>query len=166
MPLGLILVGLALPLIELAVLIKLGQSIGLWMTLLVLVGSGLLGGAIVRAQGTSVMLKTMDAMREGRPPVGPMLDGMMLMLAGVLFIIPGLVTDAAGALLLVPPLRRWLADRMLGNVVVTSSARAEPEDAAGWPHGREGRHDGQRPIDTGQVIEGEWKRVDDPNERR
>ena len=184
MPLGLILLCLALPLLELAVMIKVGQAIGVLSTLALLVGICVVGALILRAQGFAAMGRAMQAVRDGKPPVEPVVDSMFLMLAGVLFLIPGFITDVAGALLLIPPLRRgfarWVFRRMLaGGRFSASTVRVETRD------GRDPRGEGQaephveprrptprapgrgapRPDTKGVVIDGEWERVEDPSKR-
>ena len=148
MQLGLILLCLAFPLLELAVMIKVGQSIGVLWTLLALVGIGVAGGLIVRAQGFAAMGRAFEAARGGRPPIEPVVDSMFLMLAGVLFLIPGFITDVAGALLLIPPLRRsfarWAFRRMMaGGTFTASTVRtgSRPE------HARSPENDAREPAD-------------------
>ena len=187
MQLGLILFCLALPLLELAVVINVGQHIGVIYTILLLIAMGLAGGALLRLQGLAALTRSIEAARTGRPPIGPMIDSMFLMLAGVLFIIPGFITDALGLLLLVPPLRhavaRWIFSRMMVSGTFTTTTTGPGETDAGsqqhWPSGdphadasaaprQPGRRpDGQphRDRDGGVVIEGEWERVDEPAKR-
>ena len=76
--LGLFLI--ALPVLELALLIKTGQVVGLWPTLAMVVGAGVLGAVIMSRQGMSVARRTREAIAQGRPPVGPVLDGAFLLL--------------------------------------------------------------------------------------
>ena len=108
MQIGIILICLAFPLLELAVLIKVGQSIGFWWTVLLLAGSAVAGGLIIQQQGVTALQRSIESARAGRPPLEPAVDSAFLMLAGMLFLIPGLLTDAAGFLLLIPPLRRQM----------------------------------------------------------
>ena len=103
------LIGLALPLMELAVLVKVGQAVGLWRLLLLLLGMAVLGAALLYWQGWTALRQTQDALMRGEPPVGPMLEGMLLVAAGVLLLVPGLITDVFALALLVPPLRRAIA---------------------------------------------------------
>ena len=73
------------------------------------VGAGILGAAILAHQGTSVVRRTQQALAQGRPPVAPVLDGVFQVLAGVLLITPGFLSDVLALLLLIPPVRRGLA---------------------------------------------------------
>jgi len=102
-----VLLFVAFPLIEIAVLIKVGETIGFWPTMTLLVAAAILGMIVIRKQGLSMVGRMLDAMREGRMPLEPMLDGYIVIMAGLLLIIPGLISDVVGLLLLVPPLRRW-----------------------------------------------------------
>lgn len=155
MQIGLILLALAFPLLELALLIKVGQLIGIWWTLLLLVGMGVGGGLIVQQQGVSAARRAMESLNEGRPPIEPVVDSFMLMLAGMLLLIPGLITDAAGLLLLVPQIRRGLARWAIGRVIRNADIKVET---------REWRSPGREQGGRGTVIDGEWERVDDPKQ--
>ncbi len=163
MQIGLILIALAFPLLELAVLIKTGQIIGFWRTLLVLVVAAVVGGLIIRRQGLAAAQRAMLAMREGRPPIEPVADSMLLMLAGTLLLIPGLITDAVGLLLLVPPLRRAFARKTLSKLFAGVDIRTQSRT---WDNDqpRQGTRPGgpRQAPDGGVVIDGEWERVDEP----
>ena len=108
---------IALPMLELALLIKTGQVVGLWPTLAMVVGAGVLGAVIMSRQGMSVARRTREAIAQGRPPVGPVLDGAFLLLAGALLITPGFLTDVMALALLIPPIRRkvgrWCVRRLV-----------------------------------------------------
>ena len=161
MQIGLILVGLAFPLLELAVLIKVGQTIGLWWTVLLLLAAAVGGGLIVQHQGLSAAQRAAQSIARGRPPIEPVADSLMLMLAGVLLVIPGLITDVAGLALLVPWVRRGVARWALARLLGGAEVEVEPHD---WRSpGRERPPPGAGPRrmpDGGIVIEGEWRRVD------
>ncbi len=161
---GLILVFVAFPLLELALLIALGQHIGFWWTMAILVATAIIGGSILHAQGFSAMQRVMGEMQKGRPPIEPVVDGMFLMFAGLLLLTPGLITDAIGGLLLVPPLRRHIARfallRLLGVGDVVFAGRYEESQRGARPH------EPQRDADGNIVIDGEWERVDDSKSRR
>lgn len=167
MYLGLILIGLAFPLLELAVLIKVGQTIGFWWTVLLLAATAVGGGLIVQAQGLSASERAMASMREGRAPLEPVADSFMLMIAGALLLIPGLITDVFAIALLVPPVRRWLArwaiGRMMKNADVrfeTHTYRRQDDQSGGRPPGEDPGNRWPR-SDGGVVIDGEYERVDE-----
>ena len=168
MQIGLILLVLAFPLLELAVLIKVGQAIGFWSTILLMIGTGVAGGWIVHRQGMSAARRAMQSMNEGRPPVEPVVDSFMLMLAGGLLLLPGLLTDIAALALLIPPVRRSLARWALARLFKVADVRGETNDWRSPGQGRDGHQtetgDGRprRGSGGGSVIDGEWERVDDP----
>lgn len=162
MHIGLILIALAFPLLELAVLIKVGQTIGFWWTVLLLAAIAVAGGWIIRAQGLAAAQRWLDDAREGRPPLEPVADSMLLMIAGILLAFPGLLTDVAGLLLLVPPLRRaiarWIMSRMVVEVNSPARHRHWDDDKRFEPQRHQDRP--RRPAE-GVVIEGEWERVEE-----
>jgi UPF0716 protein FxsA len=147
----LMLICLALPLLELVVLVKLGQTIGFWNTVLVLLVMAVLGGLLLHRQGWKALQQAQISITQGQPPVGPMLDGILLAAAGALLLAPGLISDVMAFLLLIPPVRRLVARRLLGQARHDVHAREEA-------HG--GRDDAGRPG-GGPVIEGEFERLDE-----
>lgn len=164
MPIIVLLIGLAFPLLELAVLIKVGQAIGLGQLILLLIGMAGLGAALLYWQGWSAMRQTREALLRGEPPVGPMLEGMMLVTAGVLLLVPGLISDVFALILLVPPLRRAIARSLVKramaggrvHVNVHRSQEAQADTPAGGPviDGEFERID-ERPLDRGKRHDGD-----------
>ena len=148
---------IALPMLELALLIKTGQAIGSWATLALLVAAAVIGGAIMSRQGISVARRTQEAIAQGRPPVGPVLDGAFLFLAGALLISPGFITDVMAVALLVPPIRlkvaRWCVRRLAERAHAQAEARSRRQTG---PVGPAPAASGQ--VD-GPVIEGEFERL-------
>ena len=163
MYIGLVLIALAFPLLELAVLIKVGQAIGFWSTVLLLALTSAVGGYIVYRQGLSAARRAMAAAAEGRPPVEPVVDSVLLTLAGMLLLLPGLISDVVALLLLVPPVRRALARWALSRLFVATdlNAASHSAGAAGEASAR-GPSGPRRAPGEGIVIEGEWERIDEP----
>ncbi len=96
----------AAPLVELYVLIEVGSRIGAFSTIALSVFTAILGGALVRLQGFSVLFRVQEATVRGEVPALELMEGAMLLLVGLALLLPGFITDAVGFLLLVPPLRR------------------------------------------------------------
>ncbi len=96
-----------IPVIELYLLIKIGTHIGAGPTLLLVFGTGLLGAYLARLEGLRALFRIQEEMRSNRVPAAAMLDGFIIFIAGVLLITPGLLTDIAGFLLLIPVTRQW-----------------------------------------------------------
>lgn len=153
MPILVLLIGLSLPLMELTVLIKVGQAIGVWWLLLLLLGMGTLGAGLLYWQGWSALRRTQDALLRGETPAGPMLEGMLLVAAGILLLIPGLISDACAMVLLVPPLRRMIARGLLKRAVGVGGVHAQSTS------GTDKRPDGV--PGPGPLIEGEFERIDE-----
>ena len=137
----------AIPAGELYLMIQVGSEIGALSTVILVLATALVGGALVRMQGFAMAWRVREAMDRGETPAEAMLEGPLLLLAGVLLLLPGFVTDVVGFLLLIPSLRQrlllyWLESRSS----VIPPADNGPEAGAG---------SGPR------VIEGEYKREDD-----
>ena len=155
--LGIGLVLVALPLVEIAVLIKAGQLIGFWATLAIVVATGALGIMILAQQRFAMLSGMLKAVNEGQPPVTPVIDGAFLVLAGGLVFSPGLIADVAGLLLLIGPIRRLVARWSIAAVVNRSGLEVEIRRGGGSMHERDRSPHGN----AGPTIEGEFERLDE-----
>ena len=90
------------PLVELALLIKLGDAIGLWPTITIVIATGVLGAALARSQGTRTVGAIRAQLAEGRAPTEGLINGLLILVGGVVLLTPGLLTDILGFSLLVP----------------------------------------------------------------
>ncbi|MSO73980.1 MAG: FxsA family protein [Alphaproteobacteria bacterium] len=119
---------LLLPALEIYLYVLLGGAIGTWATLGVVLGAIVVGSAILRFQGFSLLLRARRALQEGKEPAGPIIEGVAVLIAGLLLIAPGIMTDFLALLLLSPPVRRALiglfaktiARHLRGEVHVTT----------------------------------------------
>lgn len=100
---------IGLPLAEIAVLIVVGTQIGLWPTLLLLILTGLAGMLLIRTSGLAVLWQARADAAAGRSPEGALLAGAFSVVAGILLVIPGFLTDGLALLLLVPAFQAWVA---------------------------------------------------------
>lgn len=110
---------LVTPLIELYFLIKVGESIGAWRTVFLVIFTAVVGVWLLRQQGLSTLSRFQQSMMEGKAPAGEMLEGVFLLLGGGLLLIPGFVTDFIGFLCLLPFTRRYLAKWLLRRSSLT-----------------------------------------------
>jgi len=101
------------PIVELYVLLKVGGYVGALNTLGLLALAVVVGLLLLRVQGLATLKQFQETVARGQLPAAQLLDRAMLMLAGVLFIIPGFLTDLIALCLLLPPLRRFLAQMFL-----------------------------------------------------
>ncbi|MEA3303931.1 MAG: FxsA family protein, partial [Pseudomonadota bacterium] len=133
MPLLLLLaIFVLIPATELYVLIEVGSEIGALSTIWLVILTALVGGWMVRQQGLAVMFRVREQLERGEPPAIEMMEGVLLLLIGILLLLPGFITDTLGFLLLIPPLRRWLILNWLkrrGNItpVNVDSHNSRPE---------------------------------------
>ena len=146
MPLGplLFVTFLAVPLVEVAVFVRVGGWLGLWPTLLACVTTAVVGSFVIRLQGVDVARRTRARLEGGVMPLAEGLDGLCLVVAGLLLVTPGFFTDALGGLLLVPAVRRALYRRLAGRLTGMPAARP----GAGAPSA------------SGGVIDGDFEVLD------
>jgi UPF0716 protein FxsA len=119
--------------IEITVIIQVGQWIGFLNTVGLLFLVSLVGAWLLKRQGLGVMARIREQRSAGRIPATEAFDGALILVAGVLLVIPGFVTDALGLLLLIPPVRavacRFVSRRVLREVEMVRSkqwTRGEP----------------------------------------
>jgi UPF0716 protein FxsA len=121
----LILIFIVLPVAEIYVIIKVGEAIGVWPTIALLILDGFLGAALLRHQGRAAWRRFNDALAAGKVPAREVFDGAMVILGGAFLISPGFITDVIGLLLLVPPTRALIRSqvvRRLGRRVTVGVA--------------------------------------------
>jgi UPF0716 protein FxsA len=119
---------LALPFVEIAAFIKVGALIGLMPTLAAVALTSLAGALVLRHQGLSLAARIQTALRDGALPGRTLFDAMAVFMAGFLLLVPGFFTDAIGLMLLLPPVRGLLYDRLRRNMtVVTATSEAPPD---------------------------------------
>ena len=100
------------PALELYLLIQLGQWIGAWQTVLIILVTGSLGAFLAKREGLGVLRQLQADAATGIPPADRLVEGLLVLVGGALLITPGVVTDAAGFVLIMPWSRRWLAPRI------------------------------------------------------
>lgn len=131
---------LAWPLLEIALFVWIGGAIGVWATLLWVLGTGILGGMVMRFSAAQGAIGLQAGMRQIRSrDVGTALAGGLFgMISGFLLILPGFATDALGLVLLLPPVQRTIARAAMARTVVMRRGTA---------------HRGST------VVDGEWEEV-------
>lgn len=104
---------IAVPITEIAVFIQVGDLIGLWPTLLVVILTALLGTYLLRQQGLQTLARAQMNVQEGKIPAQEIFDGLCLLLAGALLLTPGFVTDTLGFILFFPPFRLLVGGKLI-----------------------------------------------------
>ncbi len=145
----LFLIFLALPLIEIALFIQVGELIGLWPTLGLVLLAALAGIVIIRLQGFHTLGRLRARIEAGEDPSGPLADAAMVLFAGILLLVPGFFTDAVAILLLIPPVRALLYRRAAGRFTATIYAAGRAS------------HGSPRRRPAPQTIEGDYEVLDD-----
>lgn len=140
-------------LLEIFVLLKVGSFLGAWPTVILVVITALIGSALVRSQGLQLVQQLQQRLAQGEMPGQQLIEGIMLIITGVLLVTPGFVTDLCGLLLLQPAIRSAIAKTILANVNF-SSATMQGGFSQTQP-------DFTKPNIDKDVIEGEFERKDD-----
>lgn len=145
---------LLLPLLEIYLLIQAGAEVGALTLVLWIIVTAMLGGMCIRYAGVATALAVRERMSRGEVPNAEMLTGLLWVIAGVLLIIPGLVTDFVGFVFLLPMTKQWLIKAMYKNY--------QPKEFQHEQYRESSQHTqhSHRP-DSPTVIEGEYQRRDD-----
>jgi UPF0716 protein FxsA len=96
---------IALPIAEFTVLIEMGRQIGTFYTILLVFGGGVLGAILAKREGLRILQRIQDSVAAGIMPTEDLLDGAIVLAAGILLIAPGFISDVIGMMLLLPPIR-------------------------------------------------------------
>lgn len=105
---------LVVPVVELAVIVQVGQALGVLETVALLVAISVAGGWLVKREGVGVLRRISAAVSAGRVPGRELADGALIVFAGALLITPGFLSDVLGIALLVPPVRAVVRPVLVG----------------------------------------------------
>ena len=139
------------PIIEITLFVQIGGAIGLGWTLLVILATAMFGAHAIRRQGIDALARAQAQMATGKPPVGEIVHGVLILMAGILLLTPGFMTDALGFLLLFPPTRLFVLELAAGFIL--------PKLFSGFSVRRGST---QNPADA-KIIDGDY-RVEDPDD--
>ena len=159
-----------IPIIEITVIMQVGALLGLWPTIAIVILSAWLGAKYVRQQGLATLQSVQTKMAQGEMPSGEIITGLMLLVAGVLLVTPGFVTDIFGLSLLVPSVRAAIANQVQKHIKVNQFGASFHSDAPGnvYQHDNTAepftgsKASSNEPIThhQGDILEGEFKRKD------
>ncbi|QEC49980.1 FxsA family protein [Baekduia soli] len=140
------------PILEIYVIIQVGQAIGALWTIALLIGDSLVGSILMKSQGRAAWQRFRAALAEGRMPAREVLDGVLIIFGGAFLVTPGFCSDVVGALLLLPPTRT-----VLRRVLVRRFSFAMLADLPNprMPGGR-----GRRPGGQGFDVDGTATEID------
>ncbi len=146
------------PILELWVILQVGDAIGVLPTIGLLIADSIIGAALMRSQGRAVWRRFTEALNAGRVPAREVLDGALVVFGGALQLAPGFVTDGLGLFLVLPPTRA-----IVRRVLVRRLTRSGPIGLA-WSAGNAARRSRTRPQPPprGADVEGTATEVDPP----
>ncbi len=143
---SLVLIILIIPFLEIYLLLAVGGLIGALPAILLVMLTAGLGAALVRQQGFSTWQRLQASLAQGVMPAAELLEGLLLLMGGLLLLTPGFVTDALGLVCLIPASRLWLARTILQQRLFSMAQPGSPFQA-NQPQGRD-------------ILEGEFKKED------
>lgn len=144
-----------IPVLEMWLLITIGQVIGALPTIGLVLLTALIGVNLLRAQGLSTLVRAQERLAGGSIPAQEMVEGMALAVGGALLLTPGFVTDAFGFACLIPPSRKWMADKLVQHLLSSGSVHM-----SGGSQGSDFAGKSEGPV----IIEGEYRSDDDSSE--
>jgi UPF0716 protein FxsA len=147
------------PLIEIVLLINVGQLIGAWPTIGLVLLSAFIGVNMLRHQGLSTLFRARSRMDAGELPAQEMIEGIILAVGGALLVTPGFVTDFFGFCCLIPFTRKAVVSQLKQHFSVVVSQQGEGSVGHGQAHRPGGFEPGSRSANgSGQTIDGEYRR--------
>lgn len=150
-----------MPIIEIAVLIEVGEQIGGWNTVGLVILSAMVGAYLVRQQGMMTAFQARQKMQLGQLPGQEMVEGLMLVVAGVLLVTPGFVTDIFGLALTLPMIRPAIARAVLKRMQVHVVNQAQGGFSAHYHYQQRGQRQ------DNDVFEGDYEvKSDDKDDDR
>ncbi|MBL4758775.1 MAG: FxsA family protein [Rhizobiales bacterium] len=149
------LIFIGIPLIEIALFVIIGDRIGVLWTIVIVIATAIAGTSMLRMQGAGALANARNAMESGQLPVESVADGIFLLIAGILLLTPGFLTDFIGFLLFIPSLRHgigraiWQKLSASGNIDIRTNGGNQP---------------GPGGFSNGPVIDGEIVADENPPE--
>jgi UPF0716 protein FxsA len=108
-----LLIFVVLPIVELTLLFKMGNWLGWLPTLALVIGAGMAGAAVARLEGWKAAMRVRSQLAHGTLPAAEMFDGLLIAAAGLLLLLPGILSDALGIILLLPPTRKLVRQGLM-----------------------------------------------------
>jgi UPF0716 protein FxsA len=144
-----------LPIVEIAILINVGEQIGGWYTVGIVILTAFAGAHLVRQQGLSTLMQAQQKMQAGAMPGQEMAEGLLLVIAGVLLVTPGFITDGIGFLLSLPMTRPLIAKGLLKQLTLNA---VNPSFHGDFTH--QSYQQTQSKSQSEDIIEGEFEHKD------
>ncbi|MCL5057548.1 MAG: FxsA family protein [Actinobacteria bacterium] len=113
-----------IPVIEILILVKIGSRVGFWPAIALIVIPGVLGAAMAHSQGLSAVSEIKSDLSAGRLPGNRIIDGILILMGGLLLITPGIITDILGFSVLVPGVRKYYRRVLTRGILARLAARS------------------------------------------
>lgn len=113
---------IVLPFVELVILLQIGGEIGALNTIVLIVGTGIVGGYLAKREGLSVWRRFQEKLSQGGMPGDELIDGLIILVAGALLVTPGVITDVVGLLGLLPPSRSVLKSQIRKRLFIDTAS--------------------------------------------
>jgi len=158
-----------IPIIEISVLMQVGAIFGIWPTIAIVIFTAWLGAKYVRQQGLATLNSVQTKMAQGQMPSDEIVTGLMLLVAGVLLVTPGFVTDFLGLSLLIPGVRHAIAGSVKSHITTNSASQQSFQFHSHTPgqsqddfsaHQDSPFQDHIQSPHKGQTLDGEYERKD------
>jgi UPF0716 protein FxsA len=159
---------IGVPLVEIYLIVQLGQAVGPWWTILVLIATGVLGSWLMKREGSRAWSALREALEAHRMPAKELADGALILIGGTLLVTPGFLSDVVGLLCVLPftrPVARALLTRVVTRKLAARAAMTPPPGpgAAGFGFGGPGfgpgpapgtaRRPGHEDVIRGEVVD-------------
>ena len=144
------------PILELAILIQLGQLVGPWWTILILLADAALGSWLVKLEGRRAWRGLQDALASHRMPATELADGALILVGGTLLITPGFISDVVGLFCILPmtrPVARRLLTRVITRRLTVTAARTGSPVSTPWAASGDARWRGEGEVIQGEVVD-------------
>lgn len=112
-----------IPVVEITVLIEVGEQLGAFPTVALVILTAAVGASLVRSQGLQTLMSAQKKMQQGQQPGQEVIEGVMLAIAGIMLVTPGFVTDFLGLVLLLPISRQFFASKLLERIIIKNMAQ-------------------------------------------
>ena len=116
---------IVVPIAEIAIFVEVGSQWGVWPAIGAIFATAVVGSILIHHQGVAVLRRARDEMGAGRFPARQVFDGLCLLIAGTLLLLPGFITDAAGFILLVPVIRHFVMSSLTSHIEIHTSGMSD-----------------------------------------
>ncbi len=147
---------IVMPILEMAVLIKVGSVIGVFPTIGLVLLTAVIGAALLKQQGLATLTRANQRLNSGELPAREVAEGLIVAVGGVLLLTPGFITDTIGLLCLIPGTRHWFVHQAMKRMVVRGQGSSFFFGAGGQGPSGAGPF-GRRPDRGDDIIDGEYR---------